>query len=603
LGIVTAVVVISALYFARIVFIPLALAILVAIVLTPVVSLLETRLRLRRALAIVVVIGTLVALAAGVAWIVLPQFVNLTYQLPEYEKAIQDKIENLKSRTAVGISSASESMKALENEIATKSAPANSADGTKTKAAPGTSASRPLAVEMVPPATLLQSLASVIEPLATIVVVLVFAVFMLAGRENLRNRVIRLMSGGRLTVMTQAMDDALQRINRYLFMQMLMNALYGTVIWIALHFIGIPNAALWGLCAAVLRYLPYIGWPMAALLPVGLALAVFPGWFHAILTGCVFVALELLQSNFIEPLVYGANIGLAPLAILVAAVFWTLIWGFPGLLLSTPMTVCLMVVGRYVPSLGFLSILLGNEPVMEPAAQYYQRLLAGDQVEARQILETYLKGRSLEELYDSVVIPALGRSEQDGHLNELDDETRTFINSSTREIAEEISGTYPAAAGDTTHDAPQRGQGTVEGPGHVDVLCIPARDEADDVVAALLAQVLERNGVRSASVAIGSMAETITQVSESNPGTVCISALPPLAMNHTRTLYAELRARSPELQIIVCLWHLEGDLQRAASPLRLSSRDQLFGTLRDVLRHFAGQETSAPAEVSPAVSQ
>jgi hypothetical protein len=285
------------------------------------------------------------------------------------------------------------------------------------------------------------------------------------------------------------------------------------------------------------------------------------------------------------------------LAILLSAVFWTLIWGFPGLLLSTPMTVCLMVAGRYVPSLGFLSILLGNKPVMKPHAQYYQRLLAGDQAEARQILDSHMKQASLEELYDSVVIPALARSEEDGHRNELDEETRSFINSSTREIAEEIADSYPPA-GVEGEDKETLRPAKVKGTGHLDVLCVPARDEADDVVAMLLCQLLQRHGMTAETVTLASTAEMAAEAVRMRPAAVCISALPPLAMNHTRALYAKLRADAPDVPIVVCLWHVSEDPQKTMNLLKLASGDHLFSTLTEALGYFSGQETKVEEAVS-----
>jgi predicted PurR-regulated permease PerM len=591
LGVVTAVVVIGALYFARVVLTPLALAILVAVVLTPAVSFLERR-RLRRSVAILFVLVGVVGIATLVGWTVLPQFAQLTYQLPHYERAIQEKVDALKGTTTTKLSNASDSVKALEKDI-TDTSGRGASDQAKNVPTPGSSPARPLSVQMVPAANPLESAAGVLTPVATALVVLVFAVFILAGREDLRNRLIKLTSGGRLTLMTQAMDEAWNRITRYLFMQMIVNASYGVMTGVALHFLGVPKAALWGFIAGVLRYLPYIGWPTAALMPSALALAVFPGWWHAIATAGIFVGLEMLLANGVEPMLYGAHVGLAPLAILVSAVFWTLIWGFPGLLLATPMSVCLTVLGRYVPSLGFLSILLGSEPVMDAHAQYYQRLLAGDQNEARQILETYVKQSSLEELYNNVVIPALARSEEDGHRNELDEQTRDFIDSTTRELAEELAESYPPP--NATKLEPVR---SPRG-GRVEVVCVPARDEADDVVGMLLCQLLERHGVKAQSVSIAPAAEMVAQVLAVRPETVCISALPPLTMNHTRALYAKLRMEAPGVRIAVCLWQLEGDPEKTVKLLKLAPQDAFFVALPDVLRHFAPQEGKVEAEVAP----
>lgn len=596
LGIVTAVVVVSALYFARVVFIPLALAILVAVVLTPAVSFLE-RLRLPRGLAILGVILALIGLAGALAWTVAPQFADVMEHLPEYEQAIGYKVDKLKGATVGKFGRATESVKSFENDITSKApnTPLGVVPQAETQMTPSTS--QPMPVQVVSPSNPLDAAAGLAGPVATGIAVLVFAVFILTGREDLRNRLIKLTSGGRLTVMTQAMAEAWNRINRYLFMQMLVNCAYGLTTGIALHFLGVPKASLWGFSAGLLRYLPYIGWPTAALLPTCLALAVFPGWGHAIITFCIFAGLEFLMANGAEPLLYGAHVGLAPLAILISAIFWTLIWGFPGLLLSTPMTVCLTVVGRYVPGLSFLSILLGNEPVMDPHAQYYQRLLAGDETEARQILETYLKENSLEDLFELVLIRALARSEGDAHRNELDEETRIFVDNTTRQLAEEMSASHLAETTSGSADSLHL-EGTVLESERLNVLCVPARDEADEVAATLLCDLLERRGVRCESLPIASSAEMLGQVAEMRPEIVCISALPPLAMNHMRTLYARLRTQRPGMPIIVCLWRFEGGAEKMARILRLGTHDRFFTTLVDALGYFSGQESAAPVEVS-----
>src|SRR5208282_4052945 len=316
------------------------------------------------------------------------QFVDFTDQFPTYKAVLQDKIHFLKGSSSQSFNKASDTVKELETEMgAPDSGPSPANQTRKTPAALGSSSSRPLAVAVVPPTNPFQSVENLFGPLATSGVVIIFTIFILAGREDLRNRLIRLASGGRLNLLTQALDEATQRINRYLLLQLAVNSGYGLVIFTALHFIGIPNASLWGVAAAILRFLPYVGPPLAALMPVFLSLAVFPGWGHALATAGLFLVLELIVSNVLEPLLYGAHLGLSPLAILVAAVFWTLIWGFPGLVLSTPLTVCLVVMGRYVPSMSFLNIVLGDGPALPPHAQYYQRLLAADQNEARQVLE------------------------------------------------------------------------------------------------------------------------------------------------------------------------------------------------------------------------
>jgi predicted PurR-regulated permease PerM len=584
-GLLIAIVTIAALYFARVVFIPLALALLFSLLLTPVVSFLE-RINIPRVLAILLVVVALLGVVGFTGWKSSQQFVDLTQQLPSYKNTLEDKIHSLRGAKSQGFNKASDTVHELAKEMAAET-PGSSLMNEKTHPAPGSSPSTPMAVEIVPPTNPLESVENMLGPVVLTGVIAIFTIFILIGREDLRNRFIRLVGRGRLNVMTQALDEATRRINRYLLLQLIVNLAYGFIVGTALHFIGIPNAALWGVTATILRFLPYVGPPMAALIPILLSLAVFSGWGHAVATIGVFFVLELVVSNFVEPPLYGTHVGLSPLAILIAAIFWTLIWGLPGLLLSTPLTVCLIVMGRYVPDLNFLSILLGDEPVLSPHVQYYQRLLAADQNEARQVLEQYLKDKPLDELYSAVIIPALGLAEQDRHRNELDEGTQNFIYQTTREIIDEMSD-IPNPDLREKEESPSEHE-VAEGTGGnpVDVICIPARDDADDIVALLLSQLLERKGYTAQSIPIGTASEMLERVADSKPELVCISALPPFAINHARDLYAKLRSRFPELLVIVCLWQFEGDPQKTATRLKLAPGHGFFTTLPQVLQHMA----------------
>jgi predicted PurR-regulated permease PerM len=575
--VVTALLIVAALYFARVVFIPLAVAVLLTVLLTPAITALE-KIRVPRIFAIFLVVLILFGLAGVAGWKASQQLTELTYQLPGYKKTLEDKIRSLKRPQSKTFEKASATVKELANEFV---ATTPGSTGAATNTSPGSSTSKPMAVEIVPPTNTLESVENIMGPVATIGVIVIFTVFMLAGREDLRNRFIRLAGGGQLNVMTQALDEATYRINRYLFLQLAVNTAYGILVGVTLHFIGLPNASLWGVSAGILRFVPYAGPPLAALMPVILSLALFPGWHQAVETTALFVVLELVVSNFIEPLLYGAHVGLSALAILVAAVFWTLIWGFPGLILATPLTVCLVVLGRYVPSLGFLNILLGDEPVMPPRSQFYQRLLAGDQGEAREIMETFLKDHSLEALYSEVVIPALALAEYDRHRNELDAETESFVFQSTRELVEEL-GDLPAVEPDHAAESIQVKQ-------QLRVVCVPARDDADDVVAMLLSQLLEREGYNSESIPVGTMGEMLSAVEDLTPDIVFISALPPFAFNHARTLYHKLRIRMPKLDIAICVWGYGGDLTKGQARLKTVRGHVLLTTLEQATRHLHEQ--------------
>ena len=417
-------------------------------------------------------------------------------------------------------------------------------------------------------------------------IVVVLTIFMLAGREDLRNRLIGLVGRGHLNVMTQALDDAGSRVSRYLLLQLVINACFGVVIGLGLYFIGIPNSMLWGVVAGLLRFLPYVGSPLASVLPILLSLAIFPTWTGPVATIGLYLIAEMLVGNFLEPLIYGAHTGISSFAILFAAIFWTLIWGPIGLLLSTPLTVCLVVLGRHVPALSFLNIMLGDQPVLPPEAHYYQRLLASDQVEAKQVLEDYLKTNSLEDLYDSVLIPALALAEQDRHHDDLEEITEQFICKSTKELLDELGdkSKEPAAAevqkAQSDLAAISAPKLRLEPPSHVTrVVCIPARDEADEIVGIMLTQLLERAGYHAQAISIGTTAEMLAQVNEAAPDIVCISALPPFALLHARDLYKRVRSNVPNAKIIVGLWKFSGDPIKAADRFNIVGDDKLAITL------------------------
>jgi predicted PurR-regulated permease PerM/methanogenic corrinoid protein MtbC1 len=590
LTLVAAVVVITALYFARVMLVPLALAVLFTFVLAPLVSALE-RIHFPRFIAIFLVVGIAVCGIGVMGWTVGNQLIDVTNQLPSYKTNIREKIDAIHNPKNRRLDKAADAMKELGKEIA-ENPPAPTepaASSLKNSGSGKAAAQQPKAVPVQvfqPASNPLESLNSVVTPLGSAVIVLVLTIFMLAGREDLRNRLIGLVGHGHLNLMTQALDDAGSRVSRYLLLQLVINAGFGAVIGLGLYFIGIPNSMLWGVVAALLRFLPYVGSPLAAVLPILLSLAIFPNWTGPVATIGLYLIAEILIANFLEPLVYGAHTGISSFAILFAAIFWTLIWGPIGLLLSTPLTVCLVVLGRHVPALHFLNIMLGDQPVLSPEAHYYQRLLASDQAEAKQVLEDYLKTNSLEDLYDSVLIPALALAEQDRHHDDLEEITEQFICKSTKEILDELADKSKEPAEAETQKAQSNlaalsaTEIRIKHPRHVtSVVCIPARDEADEIVGIMLTQLLERAGYQAQAIAIGTTAEILAQVKEAAPDIVCISALPPFALLHARDLYKRVRSHVPNAKIIVGLWKFSGDPIKAAARFNIVGDDKLAITL------------------------
>ena len=589
LAVVVTVVLITVLYLAKTVVLPLALAMLLTFVLAPLVTGLE-RIRIPRIVAIPVILLAAGVVLGSAGWTVFMQLVEVTDALPAYTTNIQDKIQSFQQSKTTNFTRAQRELDNLSKEISDLSLGFTGDQGhVETELG---SPTQPVSVREVGGSQgRLDALSGALGATVSVILVVVFTFFMLLKREDLRNRLIQLSGQGHLQIMTQAMDDTSRRVSRYLSLQSLVNTGFGLIVFVALHFIELPHALLWGALAGLLRFIPYIGAPIGALLPTALSLAVFNGWTKTLLIMGIFFCLELVTANLLEPLIYGKHTGLSSLAILVAAIFWALIWGPIGLILSVPLTVCLVVVGAYVPSLQFLAVLLGDQPVMKPGAHYYQRLLANDQREASQVLDAHLKVNSLEDLYDTVLIPALNLAEQDRHRNALDDSTVDFITQTTKDLVEEFS-------------LREDGLSTV---GIAAILskriaCLPVRDDADEIVGIMLAQLLERAGYSTIAIPIGSVDGMLAEAINAEPEVVCLSALPPYAISHARGIYRRLRRQQPKLKIIIGLWNYPEDPVKAAMEISGGEQKLVCTTLAQTLLQtsLASGAPSVP-EVTPSL--
>jgi predicted PurR-regulated permease PerM len=592
---------IAILYLAKTVVVPLALAVLFSFLLSPLVALLE-RIHLPRVVAILLVILAAGSLVGSTGWSVFKQLVDVTDHMADYTYNINRKVETLNRTRSTSLSTAQKELDRLGQQIGSLNWSFSGAQRRHEAKGLGASPSRPLTVQEVDKSDRLDTIHGVLGAMVSVFLVIVFTFFMLLQREDLRNRLIRLTGRGHLNLMTQAMDEAGHRVSRYLALQLLVNTCYGSIIFAALYFIGLPHAMLWGALAGLLRFVPYIGAPTAALLPTAFSLAVFNGWTPTLSIMAIFFCMEILTANFIEPHIYGKQTGLSPLAVLVAAVFWTLIWGPIGLILSVPLTVCLMVVGSHVPSLKFFTVLLGDQPVMRPEAHYYQRLLASDEQEARQVLEAYLKGKSVGALYDNVLIPALGLFEQDRHRNVLDPETVNFITETVQEQVEDLglrndeSQAANAATGTSSNESPPPNiADTCATPSFIarkNVLCVAVRDDSDEIVAAMLAQMLRRAGHSVRTVPLGGADRMLEEALKAAPDAVCLSALPPYAMSYARSIYQGLRARQPGLEIVIGLWNYTGDLEKAAKSITGEEGNRISTTVDQVVQRVSLPDSS-----------
>jgi predicted PurR-regulated permease PerM len=577
--------VIAALYFTRDILVPLAFALTLTFLLTSAVSLLE-KLRIGRLLSVILTVLASLMAAGCIAWVIANQLIDVANQLPRYSQNIHAKIQALRNPVKGPLGRAAQSVKEIGQELSRSDAPATPPAASQTprqRNAPGVPVP-PVSVQVVPYATNsmsdLRALATpFLAPLGLTGIVVIFTIFMLIKREDLRNRVLKLAGLGQINIMTQALDDAAHRVSRYLLMQFLVNSGFGALIGAGLYFIGVPNAALWGVLAGLLRIVPYVGTMVAAALPLILSLAVFDGWLQPLFVFALFASLELIIGNFVEPWLYGAHTGISSLALLVTTVFWTLLWGPAGLILSTPLTVCVVVLGRYFPQLSFLHILLGDDAVLEAEAQLYQRLLAMDQFEARGIVDAFLKGKSLIELYDSVLIPALSLAEQDRHNGMIDAAREEFLFLSINEMIAEFSEFRPAlVASEELIGAAESAPAAAPYDGRI--LFVPAHDQADEVTAAMLAQILEQDGRVALSCPLGaSLLEMLAVLQPSQEDVICISALPPYAFAPARTLCKQIRGRYPNIKLVVGVWGFKGDTEKAKARFERAQPDRLITSL------------------------
>ena len=537
----------------------------------------------------------------GFAAIVVQEISSLAQQLPEYRHNLEAKILSLPEvipsggvfrRVTSMFRELGKELAQFETPISRQAAP-HSAVGISSA-----ETSKPVPVEIqkpgLEPLQIVQSIIGpLLQPLATAGLVVVFVILILLEREDLRDRLLRLAGRRDLHRTTLAMDDAARRISRYLLRQLVVNSCCGLPIVLGLAVIGIPNAALWGIFAALLRFIPYLGIVIAACFPVALAVAVDPGWMLLVWVILLFVGIELVVANLLEPWVYAASTGLSSVALIAAATFWTWLWGPIGLLLSTPLTVCLVVLGRHMPQFEFLDVMLGNTPVLALDETFYQRLLANDPEEAAEQAEEFVKERSLTEFFDEVAIPALYRAQVDSDDGVLPPERRAMIRDGVRAMLEDLADDAAAAASSKPEHAAKPG---IEGP--PEILCVGGRNELDEAAASLLVHLLRAKH----SVRVGEALPAKTLVSNS-PGErlfeqadlVCLSLISTTSSARARYLVRRLRRRAPHARALVGLWGLAPDELPDTLPA-MAGLDTIFVTsLRDAVRSI---ETDR-AQVAP----
>ena len=529
----------AVLYLAQEVLIPLAVALLLAFLLAPVVRKLEAW-KLGRIPSTVIVALLGFGIIFGIAGVAATQAIALGGQLPEYRHNIVKKLNALRHpKRDTSIGKAAEAIKDIEKEAApeqppipVKESPANAFEAT------------------------MDFLTPVAKPLAMALAVIVFTILMLLNRESMRERIIVLLGPGRIQVTTKAMAEASYRVSSYLTMQLVVNSMFGIPFGIALYFIGIPNALLFGLLGIVLRFIPYAGVWIAAAMPAILAFAISDTWTPVAWVLGVFFTLEALLAYVIEPWLYGKSAGLSPLAIITAVVFWSWLWGPIGLLLATPLTVCVAVIGRHIPELGYLNLLLGVEPVLSPEERFYQRLLALDHEDAQQVAEAHAAAHGIAATFDDVILPALTLLEIDRRKAALEPARERYIYEHARRIIEELEHPAPAEVG---------------GP----VCIVPAHDETDHLAAVMAARMI---------------AAPVVEAPGQKCKAVLISTVPPGA-HEAGYVARRLRREFPNVKIVVGLWGAGDNNTRARDRLAKLGVDAVITRVSeaaDVLRRLAG---------------
>lgn len=621
-GLFVAVVIIGFLYFGREVLVPAALAILLSFVLAPLVRLLQ-RYWIPRAVAVLAVVLLAFTLIFGLGMLMAGQLTQLAIDLPRYQSTMQEKIRSFRGATdGEGVlNRVSGVLENLNSELEREETGQEPAAGRAEPGIPAQEASPvPVVVQQPEPgalATLGVLINPLLHPLATTGIIVVFVIFILWAREDLRNRLIRLAGAHDIQNTTAAMDDAGRRLSRLFLSQVALNAGYGVLIGLGLWAIGVPSPLLWGGLAGVLRFVPYVGAFIGAAFPLILTVAVDPGWEMTLWTAALFLFVEPIVGHGIEPMLYGRSTGLSPVAVVASATFWTWLWGPIGLLLATPITVCLVVLGRHVKALEFLDIMLGDRPALSPPELFYQRLLAGDPLEATEKAVEYLKERSLTSYYDEVALKGLELAQSDFGRGALNEKRLARIRASLEELIDDLAeqedrpkttGTTGDPEAEAALDCADDEDPVVglpmltaedirpEWAEHPPVLIISGRGPLDDSASRILAQLLLKHGLPARILGTDAISTAnLFRLDPKGVAIVCFSYLDPASLIPARTATKRIRRRIPKARTIVGLWRSQ-DKSEQASPSSEVLADLYASTFEDALRMCLGAALEAAAQ-------
>jgi len=582
------VLIVAILMLAKTVIVPLVLAIMLTFVLTPVVNAIQ-RCGLGRLPAVIATVILTGVLCGFVGWVLASQARHLAQELPTHRKEIDEKLAGLRQNRGGTFPRLQKMVREVVNGQ-TEADTVRPKDVSKDQVVVARSP-EPSNFEQ-----LISAAGPVLEPLAQTGLVVVLVIFMLIQREDLRNRLIGLPGHGRLMGTTRVLTESAHRVSRFLLTQTLINVGFGILFALGLVLIGVPYALLWGGLAVVLRFVPYIGSIIASVFPLVLAFAVAPGWTSPVLVLVLVAALEVVTANIAEPLLIGHGTGVSPIALLVAAAFWTWVWGPIGLVLATPLTVCLVVLGQNFAPMRYFALLLGNAPALEPHIAYYQRLLAHDAHEATQIAEKQAHERGLEHVCDDVLLPALVLARLDRKHTGLSVEDEAFVFQSTKDILEKLPGPVLASsesppAVDSPNEAAAQG---------VLALGCPAHHEAEEISVLMLAQLLKADDCRVEPVSTRALpADVEARIEKENPALVFIAILPPGGFLQARYLCKRLRKRFANLPIVVGYWGPVRHYDKVLVRLRAAGASYVTTSLlqsRSQIRAIVGQPADSGGE-------
>lgn len=616
-GLASVVLVFAVLYLAKPVLVPLALGVLLTFILTPAVIRME-KWRVPRIPAVLGVTLVTFAMLFLVFWMIGGQIRSLATDLPNHQTEITNKIALLKSSKHSTFNRLLRMFDEVSKDFSSTEDAENDAesDRSKLESNPNDSAIAPativVAADKTPAESALEILTPIVEPLATTALIVVLVMFLLINREDIRFRMLSLWGRGSLTGTTRLMTDASNRVSSYLANLFLVNAAFGLWFGVGLYFIGVPYAPLWGFLTLVLRFIPFLGSPASVLFPLLISFATSEGWIEPIIVAVFFGVSELFVANIVEPILFGKTTGMSPIALLVAALFWAWLWGPIGLLLSTPLTVCMVVLGQHIPSLGWLKILLAEQSEMEPWLQYYQRLLSKDRHEAAALLKSHSAATSTMKTYNDIVIPALNWTRQERQAGDIDAEEAAFVWFTTQELLDEEESRLEAArlAEQSTEQSNDSTKETADDKAIsedlpepqslpvANIIGYPAHHESEELVLAMLKQLLPGD-VEMAIASTHSLPNQILKDIESlKPVAVVVGVLPPGGLPQVEFFCEECRVRAPETQIIVAyLGEIEDydkllvDLRRSGATYLTTSLEQTKNQLVSIVESWREKQS------------